>query len=211
MSKSLEALASLLEGRQVWRGTTPVTRPAAGQSTGLQALDDLLPGGGWPASGLVEVLHEEHGQGELSLLLPVLAGLTRRARPVLLISPPYQAYAPAWQGAGVQLSRLHVLTSEATGGLWAMEQALRAGCCGAVLGWLPVLEDKTLRRLQLAAETGQTIGFLLRKSSPDATSSTAALRLRVEGGRWGSEIRILKCRGRNPPGSTLHLRDRTLH
>lgn len=211
MSKSLEALASLLEGRQVWRGTTPVTHPAAGQSTGLRALDDLLPGGGWPASGLVEVLHEEHGQGELSLLLPVLAGLTRRARPVLLISPPYQAYAPAWQGAGVQLSRLHVLTSEAAGGLWAMEQALRAGCCGAVLGWLPVLEDKTLRRLQLAAETGQTLGFLLRKSGPDATSSTAALRLRVEGGRWGSEIRILKCRGRNPPGSTLRLRDRTLH
>lgn len=206
-----ENLGALLEGRQLWRGASPVAACQPGYATGLQTLDAVLPSGGWPASGLVEVLHGAPGQGELSLILPGLAHLTRRARPVLLIAPPYQPYAPAWQQAGVNLARLHVLRVEAPAGLWAMEQALRAGCCGAVLGWLTVVEDRVLRRLQLAAETGRSLGFLFRGLAAGQTNSPAALRVAVETSHAGNEIRVLKCRGRNPPQAALPLRNRGLH
>ena len=210
--KSLpESLDALLQGRQLWRGTSTVVPSQSGQETGLRALDAVLPSGGWPVSGLVEVLHEAPGQGELSLILPGLANLTRRGRPVLLIAPPYQPYAPAWQQAGVHLARLHILRVETSAGLWAMEQALRAGCCGAVLGWLPNVDDKALRRLQLAAETGQSLGFLFRSLAAGQTHSLAALRIAVETGHVGSQIRVLKCRGRNPPQAALPLRSRSLH
>ena len=46
--------------------------------TGFAALDERLPGGGWPRSGLIEILVSRFGVGELTLLLPVLAALTRR-------------------------------------------------------------------------------------------------------------------------------------
>lgn len=206
-----ETLDVLLQGRQIWRGASPVVPSQPGQETGLRALDAVLPSGGWPASGLVEVLHGAPGQGELSLILPGLANLTRRGRPVLLIAPPYQPYVPAWQQAGVHLARLHVLRVDASAGAWAMEQALRAGCCGAVLGWLSSVDDKALRRLQLAAETGQSLGFLFRGLAAGQTNSLAALRIAVETGRGGSEIRVLKCRGRNPPQVVLPLRGRSLH
>ena len=205
------SLDALLQGRQLWRGASPVVACQPGYETGLRALDAVLPSGGWPASGLVEVLHGAPGQGELSLILPGLAKLTQRERPVLLIAPPYQPYVPAWQQAGVHLARLHVLRVEAPASLWAMEQALRAGCCGAVLGWLPMVEDKALRRLQLAAETGQSLGFLFRGLAAGQTNSLAALRVAVETGRGGNEIRVLKCRGRNPPQVALPLRNRGLH
>jgi cell division inhibitor SulA len=206
-----ESLDALLQGRRIWRGASTGVPSQPGCGTGLRALDAVLPSGGWPASGLVEVLHGAPGQGELSLILPSLAHLTRRARPVLLIAPPYQPYAPAWQQAGVHLARLHVLRVEASSGLWAMEQALRAGCCGAVLGWLPIVDDKALRRLQLAAETGPSLGFLFRGLAAGQTNSLAALRIAVEAGRGGNEIRVLKCRGRNPPQAALSLRSRSLH
>ena len=40
--------------------------------------------------------------------------------------------------------------------LWAMEQALRSGACGAVLGWTGAADDQALRRLKLAAEEGRS-------------------------------------------------------
>lgn len=211
MKPLADTLDALLQGRHVWRGASPVAPSRPGQETGLRALDAVLPSGGWPTSGLVEVLHGAPGQGELSLILPGLANLTRRGRPVMLIAPPYQPYVPAWQQAGVQLSHLHILRVDAPAGPWAMEQALRAGCCGAVLGWLPTVEDKALRRLQLAAETGQSLGFLFRGLAAGQTNSLATLRVAVQTSGQGSEIRVLKCRGRTPPQAALPLRSRSLH
>ena len=52
-------------------------------STGFDVLDRHLPGGGWPATGLTEILTEHYGIGELSLLMPALARLAARGK-----SPP---------------------------------------------------------------------------------------------------------------------------
>lgn len=201
------ALAALLGRQWLWRGAdaVPTAPPDDGLATGLAALDAVLPRQGWPAAGLVEVLSTAHGVGELSLLLPALAALSRRDKPVLLVAPPFRPYAPAWQRAGVRLSRLQVLEAATTEALWAMEQALRAGCCSAVLGWPAEAEARALRRLQVAAETGQTLGFLFRAVAAARSPSPAPLRLQVEQAPCGSALRILKCRGRHPPAGVIPL------
>ena len=64
--------------------------------------------------------------------------------------------------------------------LWAAEQALRCPAIGAVLAWPVALDDRRVRRLQLAAETGGSCGLLYRPPTAALPSSPAALRLRLK-------------------------------
>lgn len=206
------ALETLLQNPQLWRGPacTASRRAAGGCSTGWPALDAVLPLQGWPHAGLVEVLSPVQGLGELSLILPALAALSAERKPILVVAPPYRPYAPAWHRAGVRLAQLHVLDTTPQEALWAMEQALRAGCCGVVLGWPAQVDDKALRRLQVAADSGQTLGFVFRPLQAAQNPSPAPLRISVEHTPTGSAVRILKCRGSHPPadripfGATAH-------
>ena len=200
---AVQAIDSLLRDPRLWRGQDNPPPPPSRHATGFTALDGALPAGGWPEASLVEILFSADGLGELSLLLPALAALSTDDRPVLVIAPPYRVYAPAWQAAGLQLSKLHVLDANPKDALWAMEQALRAGCCGAVLGWPMQADDNSLRRLQVAAETGQTPGFAFRPMGALANPSPAALRLSLRGTDSHPELRILKCRGALPPSRPI--------
>jgi len=200
---AVHAIEGLLRDPRLWRGQDSPAPAPSPHPSGHAALDAALPTGGWPAAALVEVLFAADGLGELSLLLPALAALSRRERPILVVAPPYRPYAPAWQAAGLDLSRLHLLEATPKDALWAMEQALRAGCCGAVLGWPLQADDTALRRLQVAAETGQTPGFVFRPLARRDAPSPAPLRLSLQGTPRGPELRLLKCRGALPPARPI--------
>ena len=136
-------------------------------ATGHAALDALLPGGGWPRGALVELMLQEEGIGELSLVLPALAALSREERWIALIAPPHIPYAPALAAAGLELSRLLVVrTANTADTLWAMEEALRSGACAAVLAWPAAISERAQRRLQLAAEEGGEYGDLVHPRPP---------------------------------------------
>jgi len=167
-----------------------------GLPTGFADLDGRLPGGGWPVGALTEVLPATPGIGEIGLLLPALALLSRQGRWLAWIDPPHIPYAPALAAAGVDLSRLvTVRPAGPADALWAAEQALRSGAPGAVLMWLDPLADRALRRLQLAAERGRAWGVLFRPPRAEAVPSPAALRLAVlPAVETGLEVRVFKCR-----------------
>lgn len=194
------ALDSLLDARRIWRGQ-PQARPSSRQPTGFPALDAALPSGGWPEAALSEVLLPLDGIGELALLWPTLARLTQAGGLIALIAPPYLPYAIGWANAGVRLDRLQVIRAEPRDAAWATEQCLRSAACAAVLCWPQQADDRTLRRLQLAAETGQCLGIALRPASTAAHASPAALRLVLEANP--ARLRVLKCRGGNPPAQPL--------
>ena len=59
-----------------------------------------------------------------------------------------------------------------------MERALRSSNCGLVLTWQTWLSVKVLRRLQLAAETGGTLGFIFK--SRDNKYSPSNMRIRIK-------------------------------
>jgi hypothetical protein len=190
------ALADVLRHPGIWRRGTKPAASGHAQPTGLAELDALLPGGGWPRGALSEILIEQDGIGECSLLLPALAALTQARKRVALVAPPYIPYAPALSAAGVDLAQLVHIDATAADTHWTAEQCLRAGCCGAVLNWLPQADYQQLRRLQLAAETGAAIGFVFRPLGAASQASPAALRIKVTASENGPRIDILKCRGR---------------
>ncbi len=194
-------LDSLLQRPDVWRGGR-VSAATATVSSGFDELDALLAGG-WPQGALTELIMPRQGIGGLRLLTPALARLSCEQRWICWVAPPHIPYAPALASAGVDLSRVLLVHPKARqDGLWAVEQSLRSGNCGAVLAW-PTLEDSViLRRLQLAAEVGDAIGFLFRSQRCVRRPSPAALRLQLESGTDGRlSVSILKRRGGRAAGT----------
>lgn len=192
-----DALDQLLRHPALWRARQRDTvGGSSGLPTGYTALDRCLPGGGWPSQGLIEVLADRTGIGELSLLLPALARLCgegREAGWLAWISPPHPPYAPALAACGIDVG--HVLVVRAPSAEWAMEQALRSGACSAVLGWAGCRDRQSLRRLQLAAEQSGCLAVLFRRLRDGHEPSPAVLRIALSSDRDGLEVRILKSRG----------------
>lgn len=200
---AITALEQLMNSRQVWQGQGR-PGPGPGIPTGFAELDAALPLGGWPASALTELLLPAWGMDELQWLLPTLARLSQGGGRIVLVSPPFIPYAPSWQRAGVALAQLSIVEArQGSDSLWSLEQCLRAACCAAVLGWPEGADHTMLRRLQVAAERGQTPGFLLRHQRHARQPSPAALRLHLQA---GGRLVVLKCRGGSVPAGDFRLR-----
>lgn len=210
------ALLSLLQsagGSPLWRANEVAAGELCGPAlpSGHADLDRELPGGGWPQGQLTELLADDSGIGELSLLAPALAQLALARRSTVWVLPPDGApgleaqalpFAPALAAAGIDLARtIFVKPATPREGLWAIEQALRAQHLGAVLGWLPAGAStggdfKALRRLHLLAQRHRTLAFVLRATQCAQSPSPAALRLQLAAHHTTLEVKILKRRGR---------------
>lgn len=193
------SVADLTKHPGIWRGGELEHAAHPAVATGHAFLDRELPGGGWPTGTLTEVLHDGVGIGEVTFLVTALASAAKDERMIAWISPPHLPYAPALAQSGLPLERcLVVRPANREDALWAAEQTLRSGACGAVLLWLgEATEYAVLRRLQMAAEAGRTMAVLFRSTAAQRLSTPAHLRvvLEREHGRLG--IRIPKRRG--PP------------
>lgn len=195
-----DAFEKLLQNPRVWRGRAQA-KSRQGLSSGYPKLDQCLPGGGWPRHALTEILLEYYGTGELKLLMPALARLSQprdhaeQAGWIAWIAPPFDPYPPALRQWGVNLSRILIVRPrQATEILWAAEQALSSGNCAAVLLWADSFDDTAGRRLQLAAEKGQSWAIAFRSLKALGQVSAAALRLRL----MAADLSILKSRGGRP-------------
>lgn len=179
----------------LWRGGHS-DRRLAQIPTGFAELDAALPGGGWPADGLTEIFAEQAGIGELRLLVPALARLSQQGRWLALIAPPDIPYAPALAAFGLDLDRVfYVQHAQDNDQLWALEQTVRSGVCGAVLAWRTVDSFAHLRRLVLAARAGPCWSVLYRASSAANTPSPAALRIQLCRAEGMLNIHIFKAIG----------------
>lgn len=198
-------LHTLLNRADIWRGRESVSQTVPHLPTGYPELDEPL-GGGWPLGALTEILVDREGIGELRLLIPALARLSR-TRWQAWVAPPHVPYAPALTAAGIDLR--HLVWIRAHGDdqvLWSLEQSLRSGVCGAVLGWPKRADNRALRRLQLAAEHGEATGFLFRSRREARQPSPAAVRLELEHRAGGLAVHILKRRG-GWAGKPVEIRD----
>lgn len=190
------ALERVLQHPGVWRGDQLAHAGASALPTGFAELDAHLPGGGWPRGALTEILLAREGIGELRLLLPALARISRENTWLAWVAPPHVPYAPALAASGIQLKRLLVTRPRtAADAWWTAEQAMRSGACSAVLAWLDTADERRMRRLQLGAETGHTWGVLFRPASAASSRSPAALRLKLEARGGDVLVHILKRRG----------------
>jgi protein ImuA len=213
-------------------GETPL-RAAPGLPTGFRLLDAQLPGGGWPQGALTEILCDEQGFGEVSLLLPALLddgevvqkktakngkkGVSHSSNnslntPYLWVSPPYLPYAPGLTQAGLDMQALTIIDAPRTeDALWAGEQALASGAYRRVCMWLRAsVADTSLRRLHYAAGVGGAHCWLMRPLQAAAQPSPAPLRITLQALADGTmRVHLLKLRGMKP-GKTIVLATRYL-
>ena len=205
-SPSIEEL--LNHNANLWRGCDMAGQGIHGRSTGYPQLDSILPGRGWPQKGLIEIISPQWGMGELQLLIPLMRSVIEQGHWILWISPPHLLYAPALVQVGISTDQVLVVNLETSckDALWSMEKALQTNNCGLVLAWQTWLPGKVLRRLQLAAETGKTLGVLFKNR--DSKYSQSKMRLQVKGfsPQTGSlnkaEVTIIKARGNFQPLTT---------
>jgi hypothetical protein len=165
-------------------------QPTAGEngvfSTGIAALDALLPDGGISRGTLMEWLSEKAGGGAGTLAFTVAAQLMRADGACVVIDPAGTFYPPAIGKLADDFQRMIVVhPANGRDALWALEQSL---CCRGVavvvcrLGhaFERELHHHAYRRLQLAAETGGAIGLLLRPARYRVHPTWADVRLLVE-------------------------------
>ena len=126
----------------------------------------------------------------------------------MLFDPPQQLSGWALGQLGLDVAQLLVIHTRCkvvagSDSLWALEQALKSGHVGAVVGWLPPrLRAERLRRLQLAAQAHDGPAFVLREMAAQQRPTAAPLRLALRaGGADTVQLRLLKRRG--PPLEAL--------
>jgi protein ImuA len=130
----------------------------------------------------------------MRLLAPALAKVSNKS--VILIQPPQTPQALALASMGIGPSQVVWIKSKVSAdALWAAEQTLRSGCCGAVLLWLPHVRQESLRRLHLAAQSGSALFYVLRPIAAAQDASPSPLRLSLRPAAGGVNIEFVKRRG----------------
>jgi protein ImuA len=178
----------------LWRASQLARSSTRCVDTGHAALSAQLPGSGWPTGVLIDLLQQQPGIGEMRLLRPALAAVAERR--IVLLQPPHPPQALALAALGVPPSQLIWLRADRTAdALWAAEQVLRSGSCGALLFWQNQVRSDSLRRLHLAAQGGETLFFMMRPLAAGQDASPAPLRLALRPQAGGMEIDFVKRRG----------------
>jgi protein ImuA len=176
--------------------------PAAYCPSGLTELDAGL-GGGFLTAAVHELIAAREGVAACSVALRTAAHAAGGNKWIFYIDTGGDLYPPGVAQLGVPLGRLVVVrTSRVADALWACEQTLRCQAVAAVVLPLRTLDGYTSRRLQLAAETGGSLGLLVR-SDEHGEPTFAASRVRLEplvgsaGGRY-MRVTVLKIREGRP-------------
>lgn len=185
----------------LWRGKQ-VSHRIHTLGTGHKALDEALPGNGWPMGAVTELVHDTAGCGELSLLLPALARLGRKNDWVTMVDPPWIPCPSALHGRGLALEKLLLINTQSRNeSLWACEQVVRGMSGGAMLAWPDAPSFGEIRRLQLSARSTRKTVFLFRDRKAANTASPATLRLQLTADDGDLRVKVLKCRGQRPVSS----------
>ncbi len=208
-------------------GSHPVRGAGDTISSGIESLDRLLPDVGFRAGTLIEWVAEKGSADQLALLAARAA--LGEDRMLIVIDDEESLYPPAAAALGIDLERLIVVRPGKAGRrgagtesaptkraaaersknpaaagvetLWALEQSLASRGVAVTFCRLSKLSARVFRRLQLSAERGGGLGFLIRPPTARGEPSWSDVRLGVEtmsegdsssARRW--RVEVLRCR-----------------
>jgi protein ImuA len=179
----------------------------------VPAMDDALPEGGLPLSCVHEV-RGAYGDGAapgfcaaLLARLSQMKGMQMKgaglqgsldAAPVLWLEAGQGLYLPGLAQYGLQPGQLFLVSNirKSADRLWVLEEALRCGALAGVVAELDEADFTASRRLQLAAEAGNTTGLVLSEQGHNRSGMASAVT------RWQVDtMPSLECRlNSGPPG-----------
>jgi protein ImuA len=210
-------LTSLQPGRfRLLTGTALRDGKSAGFTTGMAALDALLPQSGLDHGAIHEILSRP-SDGVPRYFTLLLARAAANNRIVVWSDPQGEIYPPALSATGLSLDRMVLLRARnPRDELWATAECLRCKGVAVTIAAPKRLSRVEARRLQLAAERGGGVGLLLRQVGASSAHYAAATRWLVEpapgdrfvqrwhvqlvhghGGRLGQPITLEVCRDTN--------------
>jgi len=186
-------IKNLLQREDIWQASDK-NKLRSVLSTGYQSLDNQLHYSGWPKGALTELLLSDNGIGEVRLLSPLLASLNKQSGHVCWINPPFIPYAPALSNQNLVLDKMVIVRSRSLQEtVWSAQQAMVSQACAAVLVWLPQKTLSTeIRKLNLAAKTGNCWGFIFRAQSLQEQPSAAVLRIVMQIKQRKQALSIIK-------------------
>ncbi len=175
----LRAEIQRIEGRR--------KRPVSVLPFGPQEIDARLPGAGLIYGALHEVAGGGNGTVDGAAAATFVAGIAARVEgPVLWCLNRPDLYPPALAQAGLRSDKvIYLQAGDDQAVLACLEEGLRHGGLGLVVGETARLPMTVSRRLQLAAEASGTMGIALRRwrrqteASDFGQPTAAATRWRV--------------------------------
>lgn len=181
----------------VWRGTELGSTLTRVVSTGWAALDQELPGGGWPCHSLAEVLTAQPAVLEWRLLGPALRQVVAQGGQIVVVGPPKHPHLPGLLHEGLDQRHLVWIQADAPAErLWVTEQLIKSGSAGAIVSWLPQARQEQIRRLQVCAQACAGLIILCRPEAAQHEASAAPLRVQASYGLdWELKVQVFKRRG----------------
>ncbi|WP_243431760.1 cell division inhibitor SulA [Aliamphritea spongicola] len=115
------------------------------------------------AGKITEIVMHNNDFDQLTMLLPLLAQLSRDDRWFAWIAPPSSLPKALLSAAGIDLNKIMLLQPDASHTTYDLAcQALQAGTCHAVITWPGMLSNEQLNGLENAAEHGASHGIVIR-------------------------------------------------
>lgn len=173
-------------------------------TSGIDGLDELLPAGGWPKSGLVEVIVPDEYTDVMSLLMPALVRISQQGRWIAMVTPPCQARTRLFADTDLNPVRvLQVNPHPGRSALWTAESMLQSGNCGVVLAWPNCNTELMDKRLQKAAASGKALCILIRYEGLSTPPSGVDVRLKLVIDEDGGAVYLVDNQGEALSGAAL--------
>lgn len=165
----------------LWEGFRPLANGAR-EVAGLQAIAASFPHARFPAGAVHEFLSSRPEEAAASggFITGLISALTPANRVCLWISARQTVFPAALKIFGIAPDRvIFVNTSREKNVLWAAEEALKSRAVTTVVAEVHEMDFMPSRRLQLAVERSQALGFILRTADRHLTATACTARWRV--------------------------------
>lgn len=168
--------------------------------TGFTQLDELL-GGGWPTSGVINLLSEP-AIGEFRLLQGAFSKAQEEGL-VVLINPPAEPCIHWLLAQHLSLERVLILRPENdTHALWAAEQCTRSSSCALVWLWHSGLSFAQARRFNLASQQSAAL-LVLVNYQQQAPSLPVQVSIKLSQQAQQLRVTLLRQQGRFARGEII--------
>ncbi|GGK82936.1 cell division inhibitor SulA [Amphritea balenae] len=115
------------------------------------------------AGKVTEIVLQSSNFEQMTMLLPLLAQLSKDDRWFAWIAPPATLPKDLLEAAGIDLNKIMLLQPDQSHSTYQLAcQALTAGTCHAVISWPGSLTNEQLHGLEAAASNGQSHGIVIR-------------------------------------------------
>lgn len=171
-------LHDLQNKRWIWTAANAKQQTSSAKlTTGFEKLDKVLSGG-FPRAGMIH-LQSPLGCGEMRLILSVLQHQHKVSQPhklYMFIDPPFELNAEFLLAQKIPLNQLVIVrTTQQQDALWSAEQSAKSGACHAIFMWQQHLKHIQVRKLEHAAQQGNSYCIWLHSHMADEQNNVAAV------------------------------------